>query len=174
MAEAAPAAPAAKKKLPMTLILIVAVTVLEAVGFFVAMKMFGGGPQPAHGAEGEHGEVIEGEAPDEHAASMEIQLVKNFRAPNRKGGRPLIFDMDVLLKVSAAREEEVNELIESRSGEISDRMARIIRGADPALLFEADLKTLRLQIAHAIGEVAHDPDLVMEVLIPRCVPIRGD
>lgn len=179
MAESEPraeeqAAPKPKKKLPMTLILVVGVAVLEAAVFLVIMKSMGGGPQLAHGAEeGQHG-VIEGEPPAEAVMTAEVSLLTNFRAPNRKGGRPMIFDMDVYLKVLASRKADVDTLIAERTGEVRDRIARVVRGADPEILYEPDLKTIRIQLKQAIGELADDPELVQEVLIPRCVPMRGD
>jgi flagellar basal body-associated protein FliL len=179
MAEAEPkteeqSPPKPKKKLPMTLILVVGVAVVEAAVFFFVMKSMGGGPQVAHGAEeGEHG-VIEGEDPTASEATAEIELLTNFRAPNRKGGRPMIFDMDVYLKVLSSRKTDVEALIAERTGEIRDRIARVIRGADPEVLYEPELRTIRMQLRHTIGDLAEDPELVQEVLVPRCVPMRGD
>ena len=65
-------------------------------------------------------------------------------------------------------------LAKERLREISDRVARIVRAADPAVLHEPELKTLRMQLQHAVGEVAGDQDAIIEILIPRCVPIRSD
>jgi hypothetical protein len=57
-------------------------------------------------------------------------------------------------------------------GEIADAVASIVRSLDPRYLNEPDLKTFRLQVQRALGEIAADPDLIQAVLIPRCVPMR--
>ena len=166
--------PKKKSRMPLTLGLVLGVAIVEGFGFFVATKMFGGGPTVAYG-EGEHeGHLLEGDEPGSTPQTAEVVLLKSFRAPNDKRGRLYIYDFDVVVKVSRQRTEEVTQFVVDRKGELCDRIARIVRAADPAVLHEPELKTLRLQIQHAIGEVAGDPDMVVEVLIPRCVPIRSD
>ncbi len=155
------------------IIIIGAVTVIEGVTFFAASKIFGGGPQVAYGEEaGQH--VMEGQPTDGNEQPAEIQLVRGFRAPNRRGGRPYIFDMDVAIKIPAPRKEEFQKLVDDHKAEIEDRIARIVRAAEPAVLYEPELKTLRMQIRQALGEIVDDPDAIREVLIPRCVPIQSD
>jgi flagellar basal body-associated protein FliL len=62
------AAPKPKKKLPLTMIIIVGVSLAEAVGFFAVFNYLGRGPAPAHG-EGSH--VISSE-PTATAAPGEV------------------------------------------------------------------------------------------------------
>lgn len=166
--------PKKKRKIPMALILIVGVTVVEAVGFFAVGKFFGGGTQVAHGADSEQGNVLDGDQATGGSASVEVSLLKNFKVPNSDGGRQYIYDFDISIKAPTQRQEEAEKLVQERGGELSDRIARIVRRAKHAQLAEPDLKTLRVQIQHAIGEVAGDQEMVLEVLIPRCVPIRAD
>jgi hypothetical protein len=164
-----------RKRLPKTAVLIAIVSVVEGGIFFGVMKMFGGGPQVAHGAtEGDN--VLHGESPaqNEKGSSVEVELLQKFRVPNDKSGRLFIYDFDLSVKVSSKRKEEIEKLVSERKGELSDRVARIVRGNDPAVLNEADLKTIRTLLRNAIGELAGDPEIVQEVLIPRCVPIRSD
>lgn len=162
-----------KKKLPMTLILIVGITLVQAVGFFFVTKMLGSGPAIAHGDEG-HGNLMKGEEATSQPATAEIEVMKNFRVPNEQRGRLYIYDFDLFVKVPTLKKDEFAALIKERKGEISDRIARLVRAAEPALLHEAELKTLRLQIRQALGEIARNHEIVNEVLLPRFVPIRSD
>jgi hypothetical protein len=78
------------------------------------------------------------------------------------------------VKVAKAKQPAIEALVNSRKGELSDRVARIIRGNDAAVLNEADLKTLRTQVRNTLGDLAGDPEVIQEVLIPRCVPMRTE
>lgn len=168
--------PTPKKRLrvPKTLAIVVGVTVVEGIGFYAATKLFGGGPQIAYGVEGREGHLLDGEEAGDVAATVEIELLSKFKAPNDRRGRLYIYDFDVALKVPGYREEEATQLVSERHSELSDRVARVVRSADPAVLHEPTLKTLRVQLRHVIGEVVGDQDLIVEVLIPRCVPLRAD
>lgn len=173
-APAAPPAETAKKKggLPMTAIIIAGVTLVEAVGFFLAFKFLGGGPQPAHGET--KPSIVHGEEPKkEHAETVEMELLKKFWVPNSRRGTQWVYDFDLAVKVSATKEEKMSELLEKKRSEISDQIAAIVRSLDPQYLDEPDLKTFRIQVQRAINEIADDPDLVHSVLVPRCVPMRS-
>lgn len=160
-----------KKRLPATLVIVAVVTLVEGAGFYAATKLMGAGPQAAHGGEG--GNYAEGEQPDQAGTTAEVELLKGFKVPNDKRGQPFIYDFDFYLKVPSADEEVLAEFVENRRGEISDRIARLVRAADPAMLHEAELKTLRLKVQQTISEILGDPEMILEVLIPRCVPIRA-
>lgn len=167
----APAKP--KKGLPKVPIIIGAITIVQAVGFFFGFKMLGAGPEVMHGAE--HAEpYLEGGDPAVEPATAEIVLFSGFRVPNIKSGRTYIYDFDVSFKAPSHRQEEAQTLVTGRKGEIGDRVARIVRGADPSVLQEPELKTLREQLRQILCEIAKDPELIMEVFIPRFVPIRAD
>ena len=172
--EPAPA-PKVKKGLPKMLIIVIAVTVVEGGLFFAAMKMFGGGPQVAHGAA-EGKDVLKGDDPhkSDTVEAVEIELLTKFRVPNDKSGALFIYDLDLFVKVAKGKQATIEGLVNSRRGELSDRVARIIRGNDAAVLNEADLKTLRTQIRNSLGDLAGDPEIIQEVLIPRCVPMRTE
>lgn len=172
---AAAAPPAKKKGLPKTLIIVLGVTIIEAGLFFGAMKMFGGGPQQAHGEpSGEN--LLHGEEPHKAEAieAVEIELLSKFRVPNDKSGTLFIYDLDVYVKAPKSKSEAIEKIVSERKGELSDRIARIVRGNDAAVLNEADLKTLRMQIRNSLSELADDPEILSEVLIPRCVPMRAE
>ncbi|MBI5864296.1 MAG: hypothetical protein HZB38_07300 [Planctomycetes bacterium] len=173
--QAADGQPRKKKGLPKVAVIVIVVSVVEGGLFFGAMKMFGGGPQVAHGEpSGEN--VLHGEDPhkSESAEAVEIQLVDKFRAPNNKSGTLFMYDVDVYVKVPKSKKEVVEKVVADRKGELSDRIARIVRGNDAAVMSEPDLKTLRTQIRNVVGELTDDPEAVLEVLIPRCVPLRAE
>lgn len=165
----------ARKKLPMTLIAVLGVAVLEAAGFLIAFQfMGGGGPQPTYGGEeGEH--YAHGEEPAPEAGpGAEVELLKKFRVPNNKSGRMYIYDLDISLVVPDSKRELATTRIAERAAQISDCVARIVRGADQRTLNEDDLQSLRVQLKHELTTVLQDEGLVDRVLIPRCVPIRAD
>jgi flagellar basal body-associated protein FliL len=170
--DAAPAPAKPKKKLPMTLIIVLAVSIVEGVGFYIATTMFGGGPQVAHAAE-DGTNVLHGEPPVQKKETAEIQILSKFRVPNNRSGTLFIYDFDLYVKVYADKKADVEKLVEEHSGELSDRVARIVRGNDDSIMQEPDLKTLRLQIRHTLGEMLGEDEFIVEVLIPRCVPIRS-
>jgi len=163
-----------KSRVTMALAVVVVVALVEGVVFYAATKLFGGGPQVAHGAGEPQGNLLDGPEAGLLADTVEVEVLTKFKVPNDKRGRLYIYDFDVAVKVPGHRQAEAAQLVTERRRELSDRVARIVRAADPSVLHEPALKTLRLQLQHAIGEVAGDQELVVEVLIPRCVPIRSD
>jgi hypothetical protein len=169
-------APTPRKRIrvPKTLALVVVIGIVEGAGFYLATKLFGGGPQVAHGAGTGQGHLLDGKEVGEVPVTVEIALSEKFRVPNDKRGRLYIYDFDVTLKVPGQREEEANQIVTKRQSELSDHVARVVRAADPTVLQEPELKTLRMQLQHCIGEVLGDQDMIVEVLIPRYVPIRSD
>jgi hypothetical protein len=168
------ASPPRTARLSTTLALVLGVAVVEGIGFYAATKIFGGGPQVAYG-EGEGREnVLDGDEAGAVPKTVEAEVLTRFKVPNDKRGRLYIYDFDLAIKVPHDRAAEAARLVAERQREISDRVARIVRAADPAVLHEPELKTLRLRLQQAIGEVAGDENLIIEVLIPRCVPIRSD
>jgi len=162
-----------KSRLTKTLALVLGIAVIEGAGFFGVTKFFGGGPQNTYGEEAD-AHVLDGEEAQDIAKTVEIEMLERFRVPNDRSGRLYTYDISVALKIPGAREEDAVQLVADRNREISDRVARIIRAADPPVLREPELKTIRTQLRQAIGEVIGDQDLIVEVLIPRCVPIRSD
>jgi flagellar basal body-associated protein FliL len=166
--------PKKRRRIPKTLVIVIAVATVEAVGFYGVTKLFGGGPQVAHGAEEGEGHLLDGEDPGSVPVTAEVAFLSDFRVPNSKNGRLYTYNFDIAVKVAGRRQEEMKALVAERKNELSDRVARIVRAADPPVLNEPELKTLRMQIKHEIGAVAGDQDLVLEVLIPRCQPIRSD
>ena len=91
--------------------------------------------------------------------------------PNNRSGRTILYDFDILLVVRADRKAEMEGIAKDRSGEISDQVSQLIRGADARIMQEFDFRTLRLQILHALNGIVRDEKLIQKVLIPRCVPL---
>lgn len=161
-----------------TLIIIVAVAAVQGGLFFAAIKFFGGAPQPSYGATGEPGRPDEhytqGGDPTRSMETVEVDLLKKFRVPNTKSGRTWVYDFDIKIVVPADRKAAVESLVTERAGEISDRVAQIVRAADSRTLQEDDFRTLRMQIEQALATIFRDEKLVQRVLIPRCVPTQAD
>ncbi|MCA9244726.1 MAG: hypothetical protein KDA32_12260 [Phycisphaerales bacterium] len=165
-------APAKKKrKLPMTAILIAGITVVQAVGFFFVAKMFNVGANEVVAGEGES--VIDDTTPST-PDTVEISIVRKFRAPNTKKGALYIYDLDVVAKIRGFDAERITKLVDERQGELSDAIARIVRNAEPRVLDEPELKTLRLQLRQAIGAIAGDEEPFVQIFVPRCVPIKSN
>jgi len=72
------------------------------------------------------------------------------------------------------QKEHMEGLVKQRSGEIGDRIARIMRSATDRVLKEDDLRALRQQMLETLREIVEDESLIQRVLIPRFVPMRSD
>lgn len=167
-----PASPkSTKKRLPMTLGIVLGVAIAEAAVFFIVFKFSGSGPQPAH-AEQSH--AIEGPAASQPAAIAEVPLLKSFRVPNDKNGHMYIYDLDLSIVVPLDQKARMEGLVKQRAAEIGDRMARIMRSASDRMLKEDDLRALRQQMLEGLREIMEDESLIERVLIPRFVPMRAD
>lgn len=165
--EGSPAKP--KKRMPTTLAIVLGVAIAEAAVFFVVFKYVGGGPQEAHAAE-----AVTVEPATQPVGLAEVPVLKNFRVPNDKLGRMYLYDLDLSVVVPEDQKERVEGLVQNRSGEIGDRIARIMRSATDRVLKEDDLRALRQQMLETLREIFEDEELVQRVLIPRFVPMRSD
>jgi flagellar basal body-associated protein FliL len=164
-------APTKKKRLPMTLGIVLGVAIAEAAVFFVVFKVSGSGPQPAH-AEESH--AIVGPAATQPVGVAEVPLLKSFRVPNDKSGRMYIFDLDLSVVVPLDQKERMEGLVKQRAAEIGDRMAGIMRSASDRMLKEDDLRALRQQMREGLREIMGEESPIERVLIPRFVPMRAN
>lgn len=191
-AEAAPAEGkegAAPKKAPIWTklpVLVGGIMVLEAVVLIAAFKMMGGGTtkaahadvelkagEGAHGEAGAHGEGGAGGATDKKIHELEVI---SFRAPNMSTGRRFIYDVAIFAAVKDQNKAKVEAILKERQATVSDRVRTIIAMSDPDKLgggSEPGLETLRRQVKYQLEEIAGE-GLIEEVLIPRCIPFRGD
>ncbi len=158
-----------KKRFPMTVGIVLGVAIAEAAVFFIVFKFVGGGPRAALA---ESGPAIE--AATQPAGVAEVPVLKSFRVPNDKLGRMYLYDLDVSVVVPLEQKERVEGLVKQRSGEIGDRIARILRSASDRMLKEDDLRALRQQVLETMREIVEDENLIERVLIPRFVPMRAD
>jgi len=166
------AQPKPKRKIPKTAIIIGVISLVEAVAFYGLTGMMGAGPDVAHGQE-TGDDFTAGEDPSREIVTAEVALLSGFKVPNDKRGQSYMYDLEVYLKVRDTDQEMLDAFVESHRGEVSDRIARIVRAADPSMLHEPDLKTLRLKVRHVLNEMLGDTEVVIEVLIPKCVPMRA-
>ena len=152
-----------------TFIIVAAVALVEAVAFVAVIKFFGGGPSVAYGVDDNH--VLDGGEPGATGNLAEVVLLETFKVPNNKTGQTVVYDFDITIAVPVARKAEMEQIIQSRDGELRDRIAQIIRQARPQVLQEDDFGTLRMLIKRTLNELAGDEEMIQRVLIPRCMPI---
>lgn len=166
-------------KLP---VLLGGVMVVEAVLLLGAVKMLGGGPAPAEGAElhakAGHGADAHGEEDDDDASHAGADAggghgdakdagpkinpkgkyalpVLEFKATNKVSGRMFLFDVQIEAQVLGANVEKVKSRLEKRKALISDRVRTIIAQSDPEKLngqAEPGLETLKRQIKYELDE----------------------
>lgn len=153
-----------------TLGIVLGVALLQGIAFFVVFKLASGGPAAAHG-EGSH--AIEA-ATSQPAVGAEVVVLKSFKVPNDKSGVLRIYDVDLSVVVPMHQKEHMTQLVDDRRGEISDAVARVVRGATDRMLREDDLRILRAQLQEELRNITHEEDLVQRVLIPKFVPIRAE
>ena len=169
--EAAPAAAAEEKEAPakkggMKMMIAAAVVVLLEVGtVFVTVKLSSGPKQ-----------VMAEQPSTSTAAAVEKDAeVKLFadKLYNQQSGKLWLYDMQVVAKVSEKNKEKVTGLLADHDSEVRDRIRTIIASSDPKSLQEPGLETLRRQIAYQL-EQDIGKELIKEVLIPKCTPIRAE
>lgn len=131
----------------------------------------------AEGGEGKHGEAEGDHAGVVKKPSELTELeVTALRAPNVKTGRRYLYDLAVFASVKEANRSKLERVLKERKATVEDRIRTIVAECDPDKLgggSEPGLETLRRQIKYQIQEIAGD-DIVVEVLIPRCIPFRAD
>jgi len=154
-----------KKSLLMAAVLL-GVMALEGGGIFVAMKLFGSKPAAVVGAEVSETQQAE-------AAEREVLLAR-LRPSNMRTGKLFLWDMEVYGVVEQGELSRVQKLLETREATIHDRLAKLVRSADPRQLEEPGLEALRRQIKHEMEQIAGQEDVFKEVLIPKCTPFRAD
>lgn len=144
----------------------------------------GDAPAPAaQGGDASHSaSASHGSAPAAGSASKvdrkrpaEVQVV-DFRAPNKQSGRTFLYDVTIFAVTRGEYKERVETTIKEREALIKDRVRTIIAQSDPEKLgggSEPGLETLRRQVKYQLDEIV-GPDLIEEVLVPRCIPFRTD
>jgi flagellar basal body-associated protein FliL len=157
----------APKKSGMKVMLAAAVVVvLEAATVGTTVKLSSG----PRAAMAEH-PTTASSAPAER--DVEVKLI-DAKLPNSRSGRVWLYDLSVVAKVSEKNKEKTTELFAQREAEIRDKVRTIIASSDPkALNEEPGLETIRRQISYQL-EQDIGKDMIKEVLIPKCLPIRTE
>lgn len=176
--------------------LIGGVMLIEGVAIFAVTRFMGGpakveasvpgleaddegGGETAEGegekGEGEKAEGKEGEggAPKRVPKEKEI-VVASFRAMNDRSGHNIIYDIKVYAQVAGKSADKIQRLFETRKASIEDRMAKVIRAADPQYFKEPGLETLRRQLKHEVDAAIGDANAVQEILIPSLMWYSAD
>lgn len=176
-------------KLP---VLLAGAMIIEAVVLVGVFKVLGGSsPKAAHAevelaseghgegegeGEGGHGEAGHGATTTRSDKKISELEVTSFRAPNTQTGRRFIYDVAIFASVKEANKAKVEAVLKDRKATIEDRVRTIIAQSDPDKLgggSEPGLETLRRQVKYQIEEIAGE-GLIEEILVPRCIPFRGD
>ena len=139
------------------------VMLVEAVGIFMAMKMFGSEPHPVE-AEG----LTETTQP-----AMEIQEVEvaNVRVPHVSGSRTTVYSMRIVATAGHDKIDAVKGVLESKKWTVIDTVSRVIRQAAETELSEPRLETLRRKMKFELNELCGDEAAIEQVLIPECMPL---
>jgi len=153
-----------KKTLAMGGILL-GVMAAEAVVVFILVKHFAVAPASAEAASG-HG--VEMPAVEKKPEEVELEVVR-LRAQNERSQRQMVYDLEVFVSVSDANKEKVNDLFQRRKATVQDRLARVVRAAEPERFTEPDLRTLRKQFQNELTQIVGEEGLILEVLIPSIV-----
>ncbi len=165
---AAPKDGKGKKKGLITVAIVAGVMLAEGGAVFMATRWLSPGPDPAAAAMNGSGE----EAPPE-AQEVEI-VIADFMAPNAKKGRVLVYEMKVAARVARSDLERLEGLLEEQRLTINDRLNNIVRAADPQILIEDGLETLKRQMRFEVNKILNEEDLIKSILIPRMMPHRAD
>lgn len=156
-----------KKKGLMTVAIVAGVMLAEGGAVFMATRWLSPGPDPAAAMNGSGEEALP-EDPD-----VEI-VIADFMAPNTKKGRVFVYEMKVAARVASGDLERLKGLLEDQRLTISDRLNNIIRAADPQVLIEDGLDTLKRQIRFEVNKILNDDNLIRAILIPKMMPHRAD
>ena len=159
--EAAP-----KKKLPIKAVGVALAVVLLEVATIGVTMVLSGGPQRARAD-------VPATAPAE-AVEKDVEVpIIDAKLPNSQSGRLYLYDLAVVAKVDEKNKDKVTALLEERQAEVKDRIRMIIASSDPKSLAEPGLETLRRQIEYQLSQDL-GPDLIKELLIPKCTPFRAE
>jgi hypothetical protein len=163
--EQAPAKSGKKKTVVLGSALL-GVMAIEAAVVFVLVKHFGAAPSTAEAIPPIHG--VTGSDIEKRPQVVELDVVK-LRAQNERAQRLITYDLDVYVSVSDANKEKVSEVLQRRKATVQDRLARVVRAAEPERFIEPDLRTLRKQFQVELTQIVGEEGLIVEVLIPSIV-----
>lgn len=135
----------------------------------------GAKPKDDHGGGGDHGGG-HGSEPAANDGAMpppppmdgmsEIEIADS-RLHNVRSGRSMIVRIKVSCLVTAAKSEQLKTLITQRKSRLHERVCSVIRNAEPKLLDEPGLETVKRQLKYELSQVLGDPELIRDILIPE-------
>jgi flagellar basal body-associated protein FliL len=97
---------------------------------------------------------------------MEIE-VADSRLHNVRSGRSMIVRIKVSVLVMSQKADQMKSMIEQRKARLHERVCSVVRNAEPKLLDEPGLETLKRQLKFELTQVVGDSELIREVLIPE-------
>jgi len=157
---------AKKKKLPMKMIVMgLAVLALEGGTVGIMMAASGG---PKRGMA----EVPATQAAATVEKDAEVPIL-DAKLPNSSSGHLYMYDLQVFAKVSEKNKAKLVDLLTERQAEIRDKIRTIIASAEKKTLDEPGLETLRRQVTYQLEQDV-GPDMIKELLIPKCTPFRAE
>lgn len=159
-----------KKKLPLkTIVIVLAMLVIEAGVLIGAITMFGG-PSKAVADDG----VVE-PSPDE--LLVEIPVVHE-KFNNSATGRVWLWDTEVLVQVREKDQAAIEETLARRQAEIRTGISAIVASAQHGYFTEPGRQTLTRQLTDYLREVfkqrGETESRVTMVLVPKCVGMPAD
>lgn len=153
-----------KKKLPIkTLIVILAVMVVEGAALVVVLGMLGPKQSQAQ-IEPKHLED------DESEQTQEIELVSE-KFQNLTTGRVWIWDVEIYVQVKNKNAEAVEQILTRRKAEINEQVNQVFSRAQHAQLKEPERQTILRQITALMEKIVPGQDgkpLIERIIIPRC------
>lgn len=159
-----------KSKPPIKTVLLVLVMLLVEGVALVGIMMVFGGPSEVHAVELD-GQTGEGES------AVEIPLIHE-RFTNLARGVSMVYDTEILLVVPSEHQARVEEMVESKRGQIRAGVSRIWRSAEASYFNEPGYETLSRQTEDFLRALFdHEPEdtpYIREVLIPKCMGFRND
>jgi flagellar basal body-associated protein FliL len=161
---------ATKKKPPVkTVALVLLMLIVEGVALVGVMMVFGG-PSEVQGV------TIEGGG-DSADASVEIPLLHE-RFTNLARGVSMVYDTEILLVVPGEHQATVEQMVESKRGQIRAGISRIWRSAEASYFNEPGYETLSRQTEDFLNTLfdsqPEEGRYIGEVLIPKCMGFRND
>jgi hypothetical protein len=102
----------------------------------------------------------------------EVPIV-DAKLPNSSAGHLFLYDIQVVAKVSEKNKAKVTDILTERAAEVRDKIRTIIASSEKKTLDEPGLETLRRQISYQLEQDV-GPDMIKELLIPKCTPFRAE
>jgi flagellar basal body-associated protein FliL len=150
--------------------LVSGIMLVEGVGIFVATRFLGGGADSAVASV----PGLEAPPAETQAPRVKELLIAEFRAMNDRSGQNILYDVKVYGRVEGARAAKVEAALQMQKATVADRLAKVVRAADPQYFKEPGLETLRRQIKNELSHVLSDEEMVDEVLIPSLMWYQAD